>query len=89
MAKKEAGWLTGRREDAFTKQDRNDYSVLLIDVEALMAVAYQGVEEMHYDFGTSYFADKKRLVLVKYAVTHDMNVIIKQNGSILHIIKEE
>jgi len=89
MAKKEAGWLIGSREDALTKTDRNDYSVLLIDVEALMAVAYQGVEEMHYDFGTSYFADKKRLVLVKYAVTHGMNVIIKQDGSILHIIKEE
>ena len=89
MAKKEVGWLTGRREDAFTKQDRNDYSVLLIDVEALMEVAYQGVEEKHHDFGTSYYADKKRLVLNRYAVTHNMNVIIKQDGSILRIIKEE
>ena len=89
MAKKEAGWQTGRREDAFTKQDRNDYSVLLIDVEALMEVAYQNVEEKHYDFGTSYCADKKRLVLNRYAVTHNMNVVIKQDGSILHIIKEE
>lgn len=89
MAKKEPKWAVGKREDALIKKERNDYSVLLCDVEALVSVAYQDVEEVHHDFGTSYFADKKRLVLVRYAVTHGMNVIIIQDGSILRIIKEE